>query len=75
LILLIGSCLGIACAEDIAGRQGHVNYASIPSVVYTHPEVAWAGKTEEDLRTSGVEYAIGKFPFAANSRARTNGKG
>lgn len=65
--------LGIACVEEIAGGQGHVNYDAIPSVVYTHPEVAWVGKSEEELKAAGIEYSIGKFPFAANSRARTNG--
>ena len=63
---------GIACVEYLAGGHGHVNYDAIPSVVYTHPEVAWVGKTEQELKASGVVYNIGKFPFAANSRARTN---
>ena len=49
-----------------------MNYEAIPSVVYTHPEVAWVGKTEQDLKAAGVEYKIGKFPFQANSRAKTN---
>jgi dihydrolipoamide dehydrogenase len=49
-----------------------VNYSAIPSVVYTHPEVAWVGKTEQDLKAEGVKYNIGKFSFAANSRAKTN---
>ncbi|KAG1843570.1 hypothetical protein DFJ58DRAFT_804168 [Suillus subalutaceus] len=52
--------------------HGHVNYNGIPSVVYTHPEVAWVGKTEQELKAAGVKYNIGKFPFAANSRAKTN---
>lgn len=52
--------------------HGHVNYAAIPSVVYTHPEVAWVGKTEQELKADGVKYVIGKFPFTANSRAKTN---
>lgn len=64
---------GIAVAELLAGGYGHVNYEAIPSVVYTHPEVAWCGKTEEELKAAGVEYAIGSFPFMANSRAKTNG--
>jgi pyruvate/2-oxoglutarate dehydrogenase complex dihydrolipoamide dehydrogenase (E3) component len=64
--------LGIAAAEILVTGHGHVNYHAIPSVVYTHPEVAWVGKTEEDLKESGVEYAIGNFPFSANSRAKTN---
>jgi len=64
---------GIACAEHIANGHGHVNYGAIPSVIYTHPEVAWVGKTEEELKKEGVKYSIGSFPFAANSRAKTNG--
>ncbi|KZS95664.1 dihydrolipoyl dehydrogenase [Sistotremastrum niveocremeum HHB9708] len=63
---------GIAVAEIIKSGHGHVNYEAIPSVVYTHPEVAWVGKTEEELKKSGVEYKVGKFPFLANSRAKTN---
>ena len=63
---------GIAAAEFISSGHGHVNYAAIPSVVYTHPEVAWVGKTEQDLKAEGVKYNIGKFGFAANSRAKTN---
>lgn len=63
---------GIAAVEYIKSGHGHVNYAAIPSVVYTHPEVAWVGRTEQDLKADGVKYNIGKFPFAANSRAKTN---
>jgi dihydrolipoamide dehydrogenase len=63
---------GIAAVEFIKSGHGHVNYASIPSVVYTHPEVAWVGKTEQDLKAEGVKYKVGKFSFAANSRAKTN---
>ncbi|CAK5273906.1 unnamed protein product [Mycena citricolor] len=63
---------GIAAVEYIKSGHGHVNYNVIPSVVYTHPEVAWVGKTEEDLKGDKVQYTIGKFPFAANSRAKTN---
>ncbi|TDL15118.1 dihydrolipoyl dehydrogenase [Rickenella mellea] len=63
---------GIAAAEFLHTGHGHVNYAVIPSVVYTHPEVAWVGKTEQDLVSAGVKYKIGKFPFLANSRAKTN---
>ena len=63
---------GIAAAEFMVTGHGHVNYAAIPSVVYTHPEVAWVGKTEQDLKAEGVKYNIGKFSFAANSRAKTN---
>jgi len=61
----------VACAENIAGRAGHVNYDAIPAVVYTAPEVASVGKTEEDLKTAGIAYKIGKFPFTANARAKT----
>jgi dihydrolipoamide dehydrogenase len=64
---------GIACVETIAGQHGHVNYDAIPGVVYTHPEVASVGKTEDELKKAGIEYKVGKFPFLANSRARTNG--
>jgi dihydrolipoamide dehydrogenase len=62
----------VACAERIAGRAGHVNYDAIPSVIYTYPEVAVVGKTEEDLKTAGVAYKVGKFPFTANARAKAN---
>ncbi len=61
---------GVAVAERIAGQAGHVNYDVIPSVVYTSPEVASVGKTEEELKKAGVEYKAGKFPFTANGRAR-----
>ena len=63
---------GIAVAQLIAGKWGHVNYDVIPSVVYTAPEVAGVGKTEDELKAEGVEYKVGKFQFVANSRARTN---
>jgi dihydrolipoyl dehydrogenase len=63
---------GIAVAEDLAGQAGHVNYDVIPSVVYTAPEVASVGKTEEQLRQEGVHYKVGKFPFTANGRAKVN---
>ncbi|KAG8858944.1 dihydrolipoamide dehydrogenase precursor [Tulasnella sp. 330] len=63
---------GIAAAEIIKKGHGHVNYDAIPSVVYTHPEVAWVGKNEQELKAAGVQYNIGKFPFSANSRAKTN---
>jgi len=63
---------GIAIIEQIAGLGGHVNYDAIPNVIYTHPEVATVGKTEEELKEAGVEYKVGKFPFMANSRARAN---
>ncbi|MCQ8782415.1 dihydrolipoyl dehydrogenase [Mangrovibrevibacter kandeliae] len=61
---------GIALAEQLAGQAGHVNYEVIPSVVYTAPEVASVGRTEEELKAAGVEYTVGKFPFSANGRAR-----
>ena len=61
---------GVAVAEIIAGQAGHVNYDVIPSVVYTSPEIASVGKTEEELKKAGVEYKVGKFPFSANGRAR-----
>jgi len=63
---------GIAVVEQLAGGVGHVNYMAIPSVVYTHPEVAWVGYTEEQLKEKKIDYKVGKFPFKANSRARTN---
>lgn len=61
---------GVAVAEILAGQAGHVNYAVIPSVVYTQPEVASVGKTEEELKADGIKYKTGKFPFSANGRAR-----
>ena len=63
---------GVACAELLAGKGGHVNYDVIPSVVYTYPEIASVGKTEEELKAAGVAYKTGKFPFMANGRARAN---
>lgn len=63
---------GVACAERIAGKAGHVNYGVIPGVVYTAPEIASVGLTEDELKKSGRKYKKGKFPFQANSRARTN---
>lgn len=63
---------GAACAELIAGKAGHVDYNTVPNVVYTWPEVASVGKTEEELKEAGVAYKVGKFPFMANSRAKTN---
>ncbi|XP_059475103.1 dihydrolipoyl dehydrogenase, mitochondrial [Neocloeon triangulifer] len=83
-IFAIGDCIhgpmlahkaedeGIVCVEGIAGGPVHIDYNCIPSVIYTHPEVAWVGRTEEDLKSDGIEYKVGKFPFAANSRAKTN---
>lgn len=64
---------GIALAEILAGQAGNVNYSAIPGVIYTWPEVASVGKTEEELRGAGVSYKVGKFPFIANGRARTMG--
>jgi dihydrolipoamide dehydrogenase len=61
----------VACAEFIAGRAGHVNYDAIPAVVYTAPEVATVGKTEEELKAAGTAFKVGKFPFTANPRAKT----
>ena len=61
---------GVAIAEILAGQAGHVNYDVIPGVVYTQPEVASVGKTEEELKAAGIEYVSGKFPFTANGRAR-----
>jgi dihydrolipoamide dehydrogenase len=63
---------GIALAELLAGQAGHVNYDVIPSVIYTAPEVAAVGKTEEELKQAGIEYKSGKFPFLANARAKSN---
>ncbi|WEK05057.1 MAG: dihydrolipoyl dehydrogenase [Candidatus Devosia phytovorans] len=61
---------GIAIAEILNGQAGHVNYSAIPAVVYTNPEIASVGKTEDELKAAGVEYKIGKFPFTANGRAK-----
>ncbi len=63
---------GVAVAEQLAGQSGHVNYNVIPGVVYTSPEVATVGRTEEQLKADNVDYKVGKFPFAANSRAKIN---
>ena len=63
---------GIAVAENIAGQTGIVNHEVIPSVVYTHPEIAAVGKTQDELEEAGVAVKVGKFPFMANSRAKTN---
>lgn len=63
---------GIAAVENILGEGGHVNYDAIPGVIYTYPEVANVGKSEEELKEMGVKYNVGKFPFSANSRARAN---
>ena len=75
--LIVGAMLahkaedeGSAAAERIAGQSPHINYDAIPSVIYTNPEVAWVGATEEQLKEAGAAYKIGKFPFTANGRAR-----
>lgn len=62
----------VAVVEYIKKGHGHVNYGCIPSVMYTHPEVAWVGQTEQDLTASKTPYRVGTFPFSANSRAKTN---
>ncbi len=61
---------GMVCAEMMAGQSGHINYDAIPGVIYTSPEVAAVGATEEQLKEDGVDYTVGKFPFAANARAK-----
>jgi dihydrolipoamide dehydrogenase len=63
---------GIAVAEILAGQAGHVNYDAIPNVVYTYPEIASVGKTEDELKQAGIAYNVGKFPFTANARAKVN---
>jgi dihydrolipoamide dehydrogenase len=63
---------GIAVAEILAGQAGHMNYDAIPNVIYTYPEVASVGKTEEELKSAGTAYNVGKFPFTANGRAKVN---
>ncbi|MEE8083888.1 MAG: FAD-dependent oxidoreductase, partial [Alphaproteobacteria bacterium] len=63
---------GIAAVEAMAGQSSHINYDAIPGIVYTWPEAASVGKTEEELKAAGVDYSAGKFPFMANSRARAN---
>ncbi len=65
---------GVAVAELIAGKPGHVDYNLVPGVVYTWPEIAGVGRTEEQLKEAGVAYRVGKFPFSANARARTTGE-
>ena len=63
---------GIAVVDNILGKAGHVNYEVIPAVVYTNPEVATVGKTEDQLKKENITYRVGKFPFMANSRAKVN---
>ena len=65
---------GVICAEILAGQSGHIDYNLVPGVVYTWPEVAGVGQTEEQLKEDGVPYKVGKFPFSANSRARSTGE-
>jgi dihydrolipoamide dehydrogenase len=64
---------GVAVAERIAGQQSHVDFNTIPWVIYTAPEIAWVGKTEQQLKGEGVDYRSGSFPFSANGRARALG--
>jgi dihydrolipoamide dehydrogenase len=64
---------GVAVAERIAGKHGHVDFNTVPWVIYTAPEIAWVGKTEQQLRSEGVQYRSGQFPFMANGRARALG--
>jgi dihydrolipoamide dehydrogenase len=63
---------GVACVETIAGQKGHVNWDLVPSIIYTQPEVAWVGKTEEQLKAASIAYKIGKYPFSADPRSRAN---
>jgi dihydrolipoamide dehydrogenase len=69
-----GSEEGIMVAEVIAGGHGRVNYDTIPSVIYTLPEIAWAGRTEQALKKLGTPYRVGTFPFVANGRAKAMGE-
>jgi dihydrolipoamide dehydrogenase len=63
---------GIICVESIvSGHEPHIDYNCVPSVIYTHPEVSWVGKSEEQLKQEGIKFRVGKFPMAANSRAKT----
>src|SRR5690606_3520911 len=64
---------GVAVAERLVGQHGHVNFNTIPSVIYTSPEVSWVGQNEQELKASGREYKVGSFPFMANGRARALG--
>jgi len=65
---------GVAVAERIAGQHGHVDFNTIPWVIYTWPEIAWVGRTEQQLKADGVAYRAGSFPFSANGRARAMGE-
>jgi dihydrolipoamide dehydrogenase len=69
-----GSEEGIMVAELIAGHPAEVNYDLVPSVIYTHPEIAWVGKTEQHLKAAGENYKVGSFPFVASGRARALGE-
>ncbi|MFY9346494.1 MAG: dihydrolipoyl dehydrogenase, partial [Orrella sp.] len=64
---------GVAVAERMAGQLGHVNFNTIPWVIYTSPEIAWVGQNEQELKAAGIEYKSGSFPFLANGRARALG--
>jgi dihydrolipoamide dehydrogenase len=64
---------GVAVAERIAGQKPHVDFNTVPSVIYTTPEIAWVGQTEQQVKAAGIEYRAGSFPFAANARARALG--
>lgn len=68
-----GSEEGVMVAERIVGQHGHVNYDVMPNVIYTHPEIAWVGKTEEEVKSDGIDYQVGTFPFAASGRAKAKG--
>ncbi|MFT5896357.1 MAG: dihydrolipoamide dehydrogenase, partial [bacterium] len=68
-----GSEEGVMVAERISGENASLNYDVMPNVIYTHPEVAWVGKTEEQLKSEGVDYQVGSFPFAASGRAKAKG--
>jgi dihydrolipoamide dehydrogenase len=63
---------GVAVAEYLAGRDIHLNYSAIPGVIYTHPEIAWVGYTEQNLKEQKIDYKVGSFPLSANSRNRAN---
>jgi len=65
---------GVAIAERISGKPGYINYEKIPWVIYTWPEISWVGKTEEQLKSGGIEYRTGSFPFMATGRAKTMGE-
>jgi dihydrolipoamide dehydrogenase len=66
---------GVACIETLAGLAGHVDYGIIPIVIYTNPEVAWVGLTEDQVKATGQPYKVGRFPFSANSRAKLQHEG